>query len=504
MRRLGLLLGAWVGVQVLLGVLSSLLQWLGLVAAAETAWGLGLGVGLLPLVGLVVVLVRGLCWLGWLLRLEPGARRQVWWLRRLRRGWPELAQSLGLVVRSGRDGRVLWPGMRAWPDAWGAVLELGTPPGVGRRELAARAQHLADQWGCVRVAVEQAAPGRLRLRALRWDPLLTPTRRSLTLVPPAELGWWELGRDEWGQPVRLRLAEVPGVVVAGLPGSGKTSLLNGLVGDLAPSPAVQVCVLDGKGGTEWEEVAPRCWALVGDELEAADELLGRLEELRRARAVAIRSVLGVRDLWQVGPSPGWPLVLVVVDEAHTYLAERRDDRQAMELVLGCRRRLEGLVKLGRSVGICTVLATQKATGDAIPTSIRDVCPLALSFAQRSREAAAAVLGPEIAEYPEQSPVELQGPQWVGVAVLAAPGRPGYVRVRVPWVEPAELAAVGAATAGLRRDPTELLGQAAPLGLVPREGAGALPPARGGDHRAGAASRVPSGARARSGHALVRG
>jgi hypothetical protein len=37
MRRLGLLLGAWVGVQVLLGVLSSLLQWLGLGAAAETA-----------------------------------------------------------------------------------------------------------------------------------------------------------------------------------------------------------------------------------------------------------------------------------------------------------------------------------------------------------------------------------------------------------------------------------------------------------------------------------
>jgi len=173
MRRLGLLLGAWVGVQVLLGVLSSLLQWLGLVAAAETAWGLGLGVGLLPLVGLVVVLVRGLCWLGWLLRLEPGARRQVWWLRRLRRGWPELAQSLGLVARSGRDGRVLWPGMRAWPDAWGAVLELGTPPGVGRRELAARAQHLADQWGCVRVAVEQAAPGRLRLRALRWGAAAT-------------------------------------------------------------------------------------------------------------------------------------------------------------------------------------------------------------------------------------------------------------------------------------------------------------------------------------------
>ncbi len=503
MRWLRLLI-LWIGLQGLLWVLSSLCQWLGLRSAVEVLWALGVGVGLLPLVPVVVALVRGLLWLGWLVRLEPGARRQLWWARRLRRGWPELARMLGLVVRS-RDGGLVHPGIRVRPDAWGAVLELGTLPGVGRRELAARAQHLADQWGCVRVSVEQAAPGRLRLRALRWDPLRSPTQRSLSLVPPAELGWWELGRDEWAQPVRVRLAEVPGIVVGGLPGSGKTSLLNGLVADLAPSPAVQVCILDGKGGTEWEEVAPRCWAVVGDELEAAYELLGRLERLRRARAAAIRAALGVRDLWQVGPSPGWPLVLVVVDEAHTYLAERRDDRPAMELVLGCRRRLEALVKLGRSVGLCTVLATQKATGDAIPTSIRDVCPVALSFAQRSREEAAAVLGPEIAEYPEQSPVELQGPQWVGVAVMAAPGRPGFVRLRVPWVPEAELAAVCRATAGLRRDPTELLGQAVPAGLVPRQGAGALPPAaRGQDHSAQAVARVPSGARARSGHAVVRG
>jgi hypothetical protein len=63
-------------------------------------------------------------------------------------------------------------------------------------------------------------------------------------------------------------------------------------------------------------------------------------------------------------------------------------------------------------------------------------------------------------------------------VMAAADRPGYRRVRVPWVEPADLAAVCAATAGLRRDPTELLDQAGRVGAM-APGVAGLPPARAG-------------------------
>jgi S-DNA-T family DNA segregation ATPase FtsK/SpoIIIE len=474
MRRVLLLSLAWLLLEGLLALVSDLCALAGARAGVVGCEVGELVVGVLPVVPLTMAVVR----LVQVFR-EPRGWQGWWWTWRVRREWERVALQLRLMARDPRDGRLTYAGLRVLRrDSWGAVLEVRTVPGVGRAELAEAAEHLANEWGAARVSVDQAGPGRLRLRVVRMDPLLVPTQRSVSVLPAPRLWEWPVGRDELGQEVRLSLAEVPGIVVGGLPGTGKTSLLNGLVAHLAPSPAVQCAVLDGKGGIEWEDAAPRCWALAGDDLEAAAELLGRLDELRRARAASIRSALGVRDFWHVGPSEGWPLVLVVVDEAHTYLSERRGDRRLEELAAVCRRRVEALVKMGRSVGICVVLATQKPTADALPTSVRDCCPVALSFAQRSREAAVAVLGPDISEWPDVSPLELVGPRYVGVAVMAAADRPGYRRVRVPWVEPADLAAVCAATAGLRRDPTELLDQAGPVGAM-APGVAGLPPARAG-------------------------
>jgi S-DNA-T family DNA segregation ATPase FtsK/SpoIIIE len=31
----------------------------------------------------------------------------------------------------------------------------------------------------------------------------------------------------------------------------------------------------------------------------------------------------VTDAWHLGPSPSWPLVLVVIDEPHTFFHERK-------------------------------------------------------------------------------------------------------------------------------------------------------------------------------------
>src|SRR5207249_1823735 len=135
------------------------------------------------------------------------------------------------------------------------------------------------------------------------------------------------------------------------------------------------------------------------------------------RSGCIRAGLGVKNMWHVGPSPEWPLVVLIIDEAHTFLSETKGDKERVELVAENRRLVEDLVKKGRSVGMCVVLATQKSTGDAIPTAIRDVCPVALSFAQRTDEAAVAALGADIRRYPEANPVSLQDPAYVGVASM---------------------------------------------------------------------------------------
>ena len=79
----------------------------------------------------------------------------------------------------------------------------------------------------------------------------------------------------------------------------------------------------------------------------------------------------------------------------------------------------------------------------------------------------AALGEEIRQHPDASPVLLNDPAYVGVAVTSLPGRPGFHRVRTPQVDHHQVAAMIRTTAGLRRDPGELLaGQVPGLRVVP--------------------------------------
>jgi hypothetical protein len=134
---------------------------------------------------------------------------------------------------------------------------------------------------------------------------------------------------------------------------------------------------------------------------------------------------------------------------------------------GLVRLVEELVRKGRNVAVQVVLLTQRATADAIPTRIRDNCQVAISFATRTVDGAVAALGEEVRQHPDASPVLLNDPAYVGVAVTSLPGRPGFHRVRTPLVDHAQVAAVIRATAGLRRDPAALLAEQAPgLRVVP--------------------------------------
>jgi DNA segregation ATPase FtsK/SpoIIIE, S-DNA-T family len=79
----------------------------------------------------------------------------------------------------------------------------------------------------------------------------------------------------------------------------------------------------------------------------------------------------------------------------------------------------------------------------------------------------AALGEEIRQHPDASPVLLNDPTYVGVAVTSLPGRPGFHRVRTPQVDHHQVAAIVRATAGLRADPSVLLAEQAPgLRVVP--------------------------------------
>jgi S-DNA-T family DNA segregation ATPase FtsK/SpoIIIE len=432
---------------------------------------------------LVAALLAGV-WLLWTvvryLRADRGTRVSMRQAVRVRIGWVRLARMAGLTVTdktpgllaqlsAPKDGpapapRVLTPRIRVKADRFGVIVRARTLPRVGLEEYQNAARFLADAWRCTRVSVTADGPGRVVIRGVRSDPLTTPTEHRPTGRPPEDVARWELGVDEYAAPVCVSLANVPGVTVAGTPGAGKTSAVNKFVCDLAPSPAVQFVGFDGKVSRaeegDYADLVKRMFAFCGDDLDEANRLFKRLVELRRRRSSVIRDVLGVKNMWHVGPSRLWPLTVVIVDEAHTFFREYKgsdpETKRLAALTAENARLVEDLVKKGRSVGILSVLISQKTTGDAIPTFIRDVCPVGLSFAQKTVEAAVAALGDDIRNWPDASPVTLQDPAYVGVAVMAMQGRPGYTRIRTPYVCDTDAAYVAEATSHLTADPVRCL------------------------------------------------
>lgn len=430
--------------------------------------------------GLALIAVWAVWWLVRYVRADHMLRASIRQSARIRRQWRRLAPMAGLSVTdktptlmgslTAKEGqqprpRVLVPTLKVTPDRFGVIVMAKCLPRVSLEEYQKGARFLADAWGCVRVSV---APGERRgwvvIRGVREDPLATKTAHVPTAKPPGDVTRWELGVDEYAVPVAVDLADVPGITVAGLPGYGKTSLINRLICDFAPSSAVQFAVIDGKASTalegDYASVAPRLFRFVGDDLQAANGFLKEMVELRRRRMNLVRQVFGTANMWHVGPRADWPLVVLVVDEAQTFFREHKGSdpstKKLAALAAENARLVEDLVKKGRSVGMVTIPATQKATGDAIPTFIRDVCPVGLSFAQKTTEAAVAALGDDIRNFEDSNPANLQHPTYVGVAVMTAPQRAGFLRIRTPWVSDTDAAQVAASTAHLTRDPIRLL------------------------------------------------
>jgi S-DNA-T family DNA segregation ATPase FtsK/SpoIIIE len=371
-----------------------------------------------------------------------------------------LALLLGIELAE-RTGRIHYPRAKRWRVTnygWQCIVK--TAPRTGRKEVEKQATHIADYWRSVRVGVTQAAPGRLIVRALRTDPLAEPFGPEA--CPP---GTYEphipnvlyVGRDDFGHDRYLSLRGITGICVSGLPGYGKTSLIASWLCQLTTTPCAQFALLDGKDGGDQEPWHDRAWRHCGDQLADALDVLEDAHAEMRRRLRSITALCGQRNAWNAGgPTENLPLLLTVIDECQTYLdlAQHKGDRALEGLARRCIALVGELIRKGRSVLCLTILATQKTTGDSIPTSLRDNSGLAVSFALKTIESSVAALGDAIREYPGYSPTLLrETPNGIGTAVATlSTGTDPFTRLRVPEITEQWAAERAAATAQLRRDP----------------------------------------------------
>lgn len=264
----------------------------------------------------------------------------------------------------------------AFPAGWNSVALVVSPETISAEEWDAAAPALAQGLGYDRAKIDHSR----RRVVLTFSRGASPVDGDV--VAPVELKRQavRVGVDEQGRDFWFDTDGHSGVIVAGLPGSGKTVLLRRLVQSFALNPANEVVVFDGKGTNDFGDLASSNVAVFSGTPDTDETIVEELEGLGR--------LLQER----AGVSRGGGRVVVVVDECQGYTPTRgltTEEKQARER---SAKVLKDLVARGRSLGFLTVLATQKPDADTLPTVLRDNCGLRCSGRLRTSEGEKMVLG----------------------------------------------------------------------------------------------------------------
>lgn len=281
------------------------------------------------------------------------------------------------------------------------------------------------------VAKAQGAETVLRIR--EGDPLAQGVVLSKFPAFDASAGVVAYGRDAEGEPAALRMSGLSGCVVAGVPGAGKTALMSVVVGPLLLSPAANVAVWDGKGGSDlaWVEPLADAYSVEDRDLKMVADALESRVELMRDRLKTQKAVRGGSNFWDLGATAEYPVYVTVVDEVQTYVGSgvAGADKEKKEQVRRVTEALIELLKKGRSVGMFTIVMTQKPTTDALPSAIRDVAGQRIALRLRSTESVRAALG-DVPEGPELSPLNFPT-DMPGLALVDAGAE--YRKVRAHFI-----------------------------------------------------------------------
>ncbi|MEV6302425.1 FtsK/SpoIIIE domain-containing protein, partial [Actinoplanes sp. NPDC051861] len=207
---------------------------------------------------------------------------------------------------------------------------------------------LGTRPGAVRVEQDPAHAGRCTMRVLAIDPhagaIPWPGPTTRTLADPIELGVFEDAT-----PVRIPLLRRH-ALIGGTTDSGKSGVLNVVLGNLVACEDVVLWGIDLKGGMELRPWAP-CLARLATTPDEATQLLADAVSVLDARAHA--SSHDNTRVWE--PSPKAPALVIVIDE----YAELADTAPAAVI------HAESIARRGRAVAVDLLAATQRPTQKAM-------------------------------------------------------------------------------------------------------------------------------------------
>jgi S-DNA-T family DNA segregation ATPase FtsK/SpoIIIE len=263
-------------------------------------------------------------------------------------GWPQTAQAAGLA------GATLSQ-VTTNPFGWTAKLLLrpGQTIADAARQRQALESALDVRPNSVRLEEDPRRARQVLLRVVQRDPHAAPIPwpgpTASSIRRPWQLGVWETGDQ-----VAVCLAHQHTLIV-GATGSGKSMLLNVVVGELVAARDVVCWGIDFKGGAElgpWRACLGRVATTPAD----TDQLLQAATAVLESRLAE----LGRRGLRELAPSPATPALVVVIDEHAELVA--RCGKPALDAI-------DSIAKRGRAASVTLILASQRATMGVLGSDI---------------------------------------------------------------------------------------------------------------------------------------
>lgn len=280
--------------------------------------------------------------------------------------------------------RVEWLTPSVRTPSGGIRVAVRIPRGASHDQLFRLAPHLAVALRSESVRIEKSGPVSATLTTeMPFGAGLPPYPTQISSGEvPARTPWSvPLGRDADGYPVQFTLFDDAGgtvSLIAGSPGTGKSSTLRLLMAALAPTRTAIVW-LDPKSGADAAAFSAR--AQVCPTAISATEALRVIHDLN---ALVRRRVDRLARLGTIGRVQ--PVVVLIDEWAALGVDGSRKDKEQLDAEL--RR----LAATGRAALVSVVLATQRPTSTTIDVATRSLAATRLCFAVGDQHASIAALG----------------------------------------------------------------------------------------------------------------